>query len=642
MEGRILGGRYELIEKIGGGGMALVYKAKCQLLNRYVAIKVLRPEFTADEEFVKRFRVEAQAAASLSHPNIVSIYDVGKEDDMQYIVMEYVNGITLKDYVVQQGALDWREAVNIVIQICSAIEHAHKNHIVHRDIKPHNILLTKDGIAKVTDFGIARAVTSSTITVVGSTIGSVHYFSPEQARGGFSDEKSDLYSLGIVLYELVTGKLPFNGESPVAVALKHIQDIAEEPKSIKSDLPQGVNDIIMIAMEKDQKNRYQTATSMLEDLYQVLKKPDMEITQGDGGDVYDSPTVRIPSIGEKAVLHEKEPVRKAGEKEVDKKKDKVTTILAITTSIVVIAVIGVIFATIIWPTLSRADEYVVKNYKGLDYYQVESELKANKILVDAIWKNDENTDENIIIAQDQPEGTKLKQGGYGKIVLTVSKGPEMIEIPDLVNKDYRDAETRISALDLEPKTVEEYSEEVPVGLVIKTVPDAGEKVRLGKIVKIYKSIGPEIITTTVPDLLGKTKDEASKLLAEKKLSIGTIYPTDKTNTIDKISKQEPKAGESIVEGKTVDIYLEENVTPADKIVARKIELEDPDNIYGEFINVLVNILRSDSESEEQLYSEVKNKADFPLTISIPVPYNGSTIAAVFLNDEKYAEFEVKY
>lgn len=643
MEGRILGGRYELLEKIGGGGMALVYKAKCQLLNRYVAIKVLRPEFTADEEFVKRFRVEAQAAASLSHPNIVSIYDVGKEDDMHYIVMEYVNGITLKDYIVQQGALDWREAVNIVIQICSAIEHAHKNHIVHRDIKPHNILLTKDGIAKVTDFGIARAVTSSTITVVGSTIGSVHYFSPEQARGGFSDEKSDLYSLGIVLYELVTGKLPFNGESPVAIALKHIQDIADEPKSIKSDLPQGVNDIIMIAIEKDQKNRYQSATSMLENLYQVLKRPDMEITQGDGGDVYDSPTVRIPSIGEKTVLLEKDSVKKAGEKEVDKKKDKVTTILAISTSIIVIAIIGVIFGAIIWPTLSKPDEYVVKNYKGMNFYTVESELKANKIEVGENRKNDEDTDKDIIISQDQPEGTKLKQGGYSKVILTVSNGPTMVEIPDLRNKDYREAQTRIESLELDPKIVDEFSEDVPVGSVIKTEPDVGEEIRLGKIVRIYKSMGPEIITTTVPDLVGKSKNEASKLLTDRKLSIGTIYPEDKTNTIDKISKQEPKAGESIVEGKSVDIYLEESLPAADKIVARKIELEeDPAEPYGEFINVLVNILRSDTNTEEQLYSEVKNKADFPLTISIPVPYNGNTMVAVFINSKKYKEYEVKY
>jgi len=391
MEGRILGGRYELLEKIGGGGMALVYKAKCKLLNRFVAVKLLRPEFTADEEFVKRFRVEAQAAASLSHPNIVSIYDVGKEDDMHYIVMEYVNGITLKDYVVQNGALDWKEAVNIVIQICSAIEHAHKNHIVHRDIKPHNILLTKDGVAKVTDFGIARAVTSSTITVVGSTIGSVHYFSPEQARGGFSDEKSDLYSLGIVLYELVTGKLPFNGESPVAVALKHIQEIAEEPLSIKEDLPQGVNDIIMLAIEKDQKNRYQSATEMLEHLYKVLKKPEMEITLGDGENVYDSPTVRMPSIGENKLLGEKDS-KKTGDDKMKKKKDKdrATVILAIATSLVVIVLIIFLVAKVILPSLAPPDEYIVQDYTNKDFYQVKAELENNDIFVELNRKNDEN------------------------------------------------------------------------------------------------------------------------------------------------------------------------------------------------------------------------------------------------------------
>jgi len=225
MEGQILGNRYLLLEKIGGGGMAVVYKAKCTLLNRFVAIKILRSEFTNDEEFVKRFRIEAQSVASLSHPNVVSIYDVGDQDDVHYIVMEYVDGMTLKEYINKHGALNWQDAIKITIQICSAIEHAHKNKIVHRDIKPHNILMTKEGIAKVTDFGIARAVTSSTITMVGSTIGSVHYFSPEQARGGFIDEKSDLYSLGIAMYEMVVGRVPFDGDTPVAVALKHIQEI---------------------------------------------------------------------------------------------------------------------------------------------------------------------------------------------------------------------------------------------------------------------------------------------------------------------------------------------------------------------------------------------------------------------------------
>lgn len=644
MEGRILGGRYELLEKIGGGGMALVYKAKCKLLNRFVAVKLLRPEFTADEEFVKRFRVEAQAAASLSHPNIVSIYDVGQEDDLHYIVMEYVNGITLKEYIVQKGVLEWKEAVNIVIQICSAIEHAHKNHIVHRDIKPHNILLTKDGVAKVTDFGIARAVTSSTITVAGSTIGSVHYFSPEQARGGFSDEKSDLYSLGIVLYELVTGKLPFDGESPVAVALKHIQDIPQEPSTIKEELPQGVNDVIMIAMEKDQKNRYQSATEMLEHLYKVLKKPEVEINLDNGDYVYDSPTVRMPSIGEKKSLEEKE-LEKTGDKKMRKRKrkDKTTTVLAILTSVIVIVLIIFMFGYIIWPALAPPDEYVVKDYTGLNYYEVKAELENNDIAVEEKRKNDEKVTKDIIISQDVPEGRKLVRGGYSKVVLTVSDGPVYIVIDDFTNMDHRDVKTKVSSLGLDPKVVDEYSDDVPVGMVIRTEPGEGEEVRLGKTVRIYKSIGPEIKMTRVPDLIGKTRADALNLLTEKNLALGKTYPEGDAEIVDKIVKQEPKAGETIAEGQSVDIYLEEIELNQnnEKIVKKTVGLVDPDE-YLEFVSVGVIIEKSTTGEEEELYNELRRKTDFPITLSIPVPKNGSTKVKVFLNSELVTEFTEEF
>ena len=295
MEGQILGNRYKLLERIGGGGMAVVYKAKCLLLNRFVAVKILRSEFTDDEEFVKRFRVEAQAAASLNHPNIVSIYDVGKQDDVQYIVMELIDGITLKEYISQKGALPWKEAIGIAIQICSALDHAHRNFIVHRDIKPHNIMITKDGMAKVTDFGIARAVTSATITMVGSTIGSVHYFSPEQARGGFIDEKSDIYSLGITIYEMVTGRVPFDGESPVAIALKHIQEKPDKPIDVNPSIPKGVNDLIVKAMKKDQNLRYQTASEMLADLQRVLGEPNAKISGSNA--VEELPTKKMQAVG---------------------------------------------------------------------------------------------------------------------------------------------------------------------------------------------------------------------------------------------------------------------------------------------------------------------------------------------------------
>ena len=272
--GKIIGNRYEILEKIGVGGMATVYKAKCHVLNRYVAIKVLKDEFTTDEEFIRRFNIEAQAAASLSHPNIVSIYDVANEGNLYYIVMELVKGKTLKQIINEDGALPWKWSVNIVIQIASALETAHKNNIVHRDVKPHNIIITEEGVAKVTDFGIAKAVSNSTITAFGTTIGSVHYFSPEHARGGYTDAKSDIYSLGIVMYEMLTGRVPFDADTAVSVALKHMQEKPVEPMKLNPSIPFAVNKIIMKAIQKEVSLRYQSATEMIRDLTMALKNPE--------------------------------------------------------------------------------------------------------------------------------------------------------------------------------------------------------------------------------------------------------------------------------------------------------------------------------------------------------------------------------
>ena len=244
LEGRLIGNRYEILEKIGNGGMATVYKAMDTVLKRYVAVKVLREEFTTDEEFIRRFNTEAQSAASLTHPNIVSIYDVGMDDNIYYIVMELIQGKTLKQIIDEDGVLPWKWSLNIAIQIASALEVAHKNNIVHRDIKPHNIIITEDGVAKVTDFGIAKAVSNSTITAFGTTIGSVHYFSPEHARGGYTDAKSDLYSLGVVMYEMLTGRVPFDADTPVSVALKHMQEKPVEPIKLNASIPYTVNKII--------------------------------------------------------------------------------------------------------------------------------------------------------------------------------------------------------------------------------------------------------------------------------------------------------------------------------------------------------------------------------------------------------------
>jgi len=642
MVGQILGNRYELIEKIGGGGMALVYKAKCRLLNRFVAVKILRQEFINDEEFLKRFKIEAQAAASLSHPNIVSIYDVGHEDDIHYIVMEYVNGQTLKEYIDENGALYWKDAVNIAIQISQAIEHAHKNHIVHRDIKPHNILFTKDGMLKVTDFGIARAVSSSTITMAGNTIGSVHYFSPEQARGGFTDEKSDLYSLGIVLYELLTGKLPFDGESPVAVAIKHIQDEPKEPISIKEDIPLGVNSIVMRAIQKDQTLRYQSASEFLQDLYKVLKEPDTQFVKARTTE--DSPTVRIPSIGKKELALERDTSIKAGDEVVKKKTDRKTTILAVVTSILVILVLGGLavkgLGPVVYSMFSKPEDFVVEDYRNQNFYEVKGKLSQYDVRAVDMRKNHDDIPKDVIISQDKAVGEKIKPGEFAQIEFEVSDGPLLVKIPDLRRNEYRQAQTELTQLGLKPNIIEEYNEIVTKGVVIRTEPDINEQVKPGTVVNIYISLGPEIKYSLVPNLLGKSKSEALNLLVGAKLTMGKISPEDMTYARDKIIRQEPKAGTEVEEGTPVNIFLED-YNPDQKLVTRTIELDNPDN-FGENIKLLVNITRSDTNNVETLYSEVRKKSDFPLTISIPVPNGGSTFVRVYLDNKSYTEFTEEF
>ena len=302
LEGKLLGNRYEIIEKIGNGGMATVYKATDKVLKRYVAVKILRDEYTTDEEFIRRFEAEAQSAARLTHANIVSIYDVGVEGNLYYIVMELIQGKTLKEIIIKErGPLPWKWSINMAIQIASALEMAHRNNIIHRDIKPHNIIVTEDGVAKVTDFGIAKAVSNSTITAFGTTIGSVHYFSPEHARGGYTDAKSDLYSLGVVMYEMVTGRVPFDADTPVSVALKHMQEEPEEPIKVNPNVPIAVNKIIMKALQKDTNLRYQTASEMLVDLKRALKNPDGDFVE----DLEYDPTARTQVINTKGYGEEK-------------------------------------------------------------------------------------------------------------------------------------------------------------------------------------------------------------------------------------------------------------------------------------------------------------------------------------------------
>ena len=564
MEGQMLGNRYLLLEKIGGGGMAVVFKAKCTLLNRFVAIKILRSEFTNDEEFVKRFRIEAQAVASLSHPNVVSIYDVGHEEDLHYIVMEYIDGLTLKEYITKNGALEWKDAVKITAQICSAIEHAHKNNIVHRDIKPHNILLTKEGIAKVTDFGIARAVTSSTITMVGSTIGSVHYFSPEQARGGFIDEKSDLYSLGIALYEMVTGRVPFDGDSPVSVALKHIQEKPLEPVKIVPSLPYGVNEIIMKAIQKDQNIRYQSASAMINDLNHVLIQPQGGFISMQNVD--SQSTIRMASLN---INDTSSNVPRGGtvtnDKRMQKKKNTATYWIAGLT------VLFVVFLSIYlaWSVLFKPadnDTFKIEDYRGKMYDEVKPQLDAKGFNISEVWR-ESTLPKGVIIDQSIQPGEDYKSGNFTSLELIISSGPKLSTVPDVREKEYRDAQNEITSAGLKWKIERENNKDVPANYVIRTSPEGGEQVAPDTEVIIYVSRGEEVKRTKVPNLVGKTELDAQKLLSDAKLTLGNILPAGVTKGI--VIRQLPVAYEEVLEGETVSIWLDPQeetlppVTPPD-------------------------------------------------------------------------------
>lgn len=632
MEGQILGNRYELIEKIGGGGMAHVYKAKCRLLNRFVAVKILRSEFTNDDEFVKRFRIEAQSAASLSHPNIVSIYDVGHEDDIHYIIMEYIDGITLKEYISSKGVLDWKEAVNITIQICSAIDHAHRNRIIHRDIKPHNILLTNDGIAKVTDFGIARAVSSSTITMVGSTIGSVHYFSPEQARGGFTDEKSDLYSLGISLYEMVTGRVPFDGETPVAVALKHIQIEAEQPIDVDNNIPSGVNSIIVKAIKKEQNKRYQTASDMLSDLYKVLRDPNSILVADDSS--VDSQTKRIPAIRYEKTPQKEAPVtiNKDKNEKVKKKGDNVTVLLAIATSLILIALFTYMGFRLVVPYVKdTSQDFVIQNYVGKNINEVTAELSKEGITPNVKRKSNETVAKDLVVSQNWEPNKTFKKGGLNTLEFEVSDGAKVVKIVDLKKEDYRTAESTLQDAGLSPRVEEEFSETIAVGHVIRTDPDAGEEVKPGSVVTVFKSKGPELKSTKVPDLIGKTMVEAQQLLTNSKLSIGKMYPEDRSSVVDKITKQDPAALTEVSEGTAVNVYFGDEGALRKKVTER-LDLYNA-QAFGDKIAVRIEITPSDTNKAELLMNETKSKNEFPLTLQVPVPDKGKTTVTVFFDDK---------
>ncbi|MBQ2835349.1 MAG: Stk1 family PASTA domain-containing Ser/Thr kinase [Clostridia bacterium] len=575
LKGRLLGNRYEIIEKIGNGGMATVYKAKCHVLNRYVAIKILRDEFTTDEEFIKRFEVEAQSAASITHPNIVSVYDVGVDGNLYYIVMELIKGKTLKDIIIEEkGPLPWKWSVNIAIQIASALEIAHKNSIVHRDIKPHNIIITEDGVAKVTDFGIAKAVSNSTITAFGSTIGSVHYFSPEHARGGFTDAKSDLYSLGVVMYEMLTGKVPFDADTPVSIALKHMQEEPKTAKEMNPNIPSAVNDIITKALKKDTNLRYQSATSMVFDLKRALKEPTGNFVSSNDYQE-DFPTQRFSTLGvgeDRGPKSAKGKAKKPNKFVMFIKKHKVLSSIVglfILFAISLGATIGIANAT-------RPKEVAIPNLVGKTVEEVKQILAENKLnYVEDESEFNTEYEAGQIISQNPPykEGRFIKENTDVKVV--ISLGTEKTTVPVLKGLTKEEAETTAKEAKIKLEIIEEISKTVEAGYIVKQETEPDTEVNAGDTVKVYLSIGTGIEQVVVSSVLYKEEAVAKKTLEDIGLVVEVEYSEDKERGNGVVLKQSVASGETVDEGSKVVITVNKLVEAKEcKVVVNVAKLTD--------------------------------------------------------------------
>ncbi len=621
MIGQLLGNRYEIIEEIGSGGMACVYRAKCRLLNRYVAVKALRKELINDSEFLTRFQTEAQAAASLSHPNIVSIYDVGMEKDVYYIIMEYVEGGSLKDYINNNQIIDWQTAVNFAIQICQALEHAHRNRIIHQDIKPHNILMSRDGILKVTDFGIARAVTSTQTIAMGSnTVGSVHYFSPEQARGGYTDERSDIYSLGIVMYEMLTGHVPFYGENPVAVALKHISEPPAPLKAANPNVPISVEYIVLRAMSKETAGRYASASEMLRDLLRAKKEPNTQLSaynemtpdavnldQTRKMAAIAKPTelqkitTQNKSNSDKALRGKGNPDIRNGEENMRGKGGKLdkqskqkqggngcglTALFALLTCILLLVagaftVNWFLTADTNWNLLdlilgpSREQNVEIPHIVGQNYYDIQQAYASGDIRLEVTEESPNNDKPAGMILTQEPEAGDRKVKLPAVIKLTISAGKAKIVLESYKGQQAVAASLSLKNLGLVPVESPEFSEDIPEGIVIRTSPEVGTELQSGDTVTIYVSQGIKTKMIIMPSIEDLPLQDALLILNKNNLLPGDkiVVPSDKPK--DFVVRQ------SVSRGVEVPIYDEIDIEVSDGSLALPEEEVPPDELEGE-------------------------------------------------------------
>lgn len=541
MTEKILDNRYEILEQVGGGGMALVYRARDIYLNRIVAIKILREQLTSDEEFVSRFRREAQAVASLSHTNIVSIYDVGHSGQTYYLVMEMVEGRNLKELIKENGPFPIDKAIAIAKQICDALEHAHEHQIIHRDIKPHNIIITKDGVVKVTDFGIARAVSTATVTHSGNIMGSVHYFSPEQARGEIADERSDIYSLGVVIYEMLTGELPFVGESPISVALKKIQNDPLSPRKINSQIGEALEKVILIAMDKDPKKRFKSADDLRANLLSahVHNRLDKNVPEKVSED-----TVILPRLA-------KNITEKSGEKAPKANapfKVWVWIILAL-------MVIGFVLGMYLSATVLAREEVTVPDVRQKTVTEAQEELDGTGLFLEVNKTVPHPTiAEGLIISQTPKVDEIVRKSA--KILVTVSAGPQMVDVPNVVDSSASAAEIALANKGLESTITRVYNSQVPEGNVIDQEPDAGKEVAQGTAVALIVSKGPEPVWIKMPKVTGYTLTEAKEILKQNNLTLEVVQPEVSYIYEEEIViRQDPGPDSEVLQGAVVNLVV---------------------------------------------------------------------------------------
>ena len=620
--GKMLDNRYEILERIGTGGMAIVYKAKCHRLNRLVAIKILKSDLAQNEEFRRRFNAESQAVAQLSHPNIVSVYDVSRGGDMEYIVMELIDGITLKQYMEKRGQLNWRESLHLITQIMRGLSHAHSRGIIHRDIKPQNIMVLRDGSVKVADFGIA-CLADSAQTLTQEALGSVHYISPEQARGDRPDARSDIYSSGVVLYEMLTGRLPFEGESAVSVAIQHLSSIPLAPREINPDIPEQLELICMKAMAPDLEHRYQSADAMIADLEAFRKNPEVEM-KFDLSDLRpeenDEPTRTIRTMPSHTVttpVHQPERNYPRRERDEDEEPRRAGSgkrgVLVSAVTVAAVAVVIVLFKTI----LGSFAPAVVDQYQVPDLYDMTIEEAENDPRIEGVFEiqkagSEFSTDvsEGHILRQGPKKG-ETRKGSQLVIQVWVSAGEETGEVPDLENKSEQDARILLEKLNKEynleltveaPEELKQFSEEITEGYVIKTEPAQGEILKKGDTVKLILSKGPDIKPVTVLPFVGMSIDSVLSQLESYKLTCDAadVEVVDSDKPGGTIVWQSPASGETVPEWTTIKFRVSAGLASS----ALPIMVDIPQN--GKDI-VKVEIYVGDEPNPQ--YSETVYEAD---------------------------------